>query len=283
MNNNLSAAAKVAVVTGAGGTLCSVMAVELAQKGYKVALIGRTLASLTEVETKIKANGGAALSVAADVCDQEQVENAKEKIHETLGLCSVLINGAGGNQADAITTVNEFQEDELKANNPDLRGFFNLNMKRFFDVVEVNTMGTVIPSFVFARDMVENKGGVIINFASMNTYRPLSRVPAYALSKAGISNFTQWLAAYLAPANIRVNAIAPGFFLNGRSKKLLINADGQYSERGANIIHHTPMKKFGEAGELIGCMNWLIDDKASGFVTGATIPVDGGFLSSTGI
>lgn len=283
MGKKLQDQSKVAVITGAGGTLCSAMAIHLAQHGYKVALIGRTLASLTEVENRIKADGGIAISCTADVSDQEQVQAAAEKIHQQLGPCSVLINGAGGNQADAVTTVNEYTDEELNGTNPELRGFFNLNMKRFMDVVEVNTMGTVIPCFVFARDMVDNQGGSIINFASMNTYRPLSRVPAYALSKAGISNFTQWLAAYLAPANIRVNAIAPGFFLNDRSRKLLLQQDNTYSPRGEHIMDHTPMRRFGEPNDLIGCMDWLIDENSSSFVTGITVPIDGGFLSSSGI
>lgn len=156
-------------------------------------------------------------------------------------------------------------------------------MDRFLNVLEVNIMGTVIPCYTFGRDMAKNDGGFIINIASMNTYRPLSRIPAYAMAKAGVANFTQWLAAYMAPANIRVNAIAPGFFLNERSKKLLKNSDGEFSPRGKNILHHTPMNRFGEPSELIGCMKWLIDDEASGFVTGITIPIDGGFLACSGV
>jgi len=273
---------KIAVVTGAGGTLCSVMAIDLAQQGYKVVLVGRDINKLKATEDQIKADGGICISLAADVKDLTQMQALRKQVLDKFGRCTVLINGAGGNQPDAVTTINEFTPSELEEGNTE-RGFFNLDMNRFLDVVNVNIMGTVIPSQLFARDMAEAGGGAIINFASMNTYRPLSRIPAYALSKAGISNFTQWLAAYLAPANIRVNAIAPGFFLNDRSRKLLLTPDGGYSERGANIMRQTPMKKFGEAKELLGCMNWLIDDEKAGFVTGITVPVDGGFLSDSGL
>lgn len=275
---------KVAVVTGAGGTLCSELSVSLSRKGYKVALIGRSMDKLLATEEIIKKLGGEVLSVACDVRCRQDVVIAHKKIKEKLGLCSVLVNGAGGNQPDAVANINEFDPAEMDADNKGLiRGFFNLDMARFLDVVDVNVMGTVIPCQVFARDMVELGGGCIINFASMNAFRPLSRVPAYALSKAAVANFTQWLAAYLAPAGIRVNAIAPGFFINDRSRKLLMTPDGGLSERGASIIRQTPMKHFGEARELTGCVNWLIDDEASGFVTGITIPVDGGFLSCSGV
>jgi hypothetical protein len=273
---------QVAVVTGAGGTLCSEMARSLAAQGMSVALIGRDMEKLVRVEQEIKEHGGTALSVSADVADQKKVEEAFKLISKELGRCVVLINGAGGNQSNAITTTNEFNEVELDNTDPDYRGFFNLSMQDFKNVIEVNTMGTVIPSFIFGKEMARHKQGCIINIASMNSYRPLSRVGAYGIAKAGIANFTQWLAAYLAPANIRVNAIAPGFFLNERSKKLLLTPSG-YSERGYNIIKHTPMKRFGEAPELVGCMNWLIDDEAAGFVTGTIIPIDGGFISSSGV
>jgi hypothetical protein len=156
-------------------------------------------------------------------------------------------------------------------------------MAVFQSVIDINTMGTVIPCFVFGRSMARQKKGVIINFASMTSYRPISRVAAYSMAKGGIVNFTQWLATYLAPANIRVNGIAPGFFLNDRSRKIMYNEDGSETSRAKNVLGHTPMKRFGEAPELIGCMNWLIDDRASGFVSGITIPVDGGFLACPGI
>ncbi|BDU25785.1 SDR family oxidoreductase [Flavobacterium sp. GSB-24] len=279
MNNTQS---KVAVVTGAGGTLCSEMARNLASQGYKLALLGRTLEKLKLVEEQIKEQGGTAISIAVDVSNTQSVAEAKEIIKKELGTCSVLINGAGGNQMDALTNTTEFQEDELNGKDG-VKGFFNLNMDVFQNVINVNTMGTVIPSFVFGRDMASQKSGVIINIASMNSYRPLTKVGAYGMAKAGIANFTQWLATYLAPANVRVNAIAPGFFLNERSKKIMYNEDGSQTARAENVLGHTPMKRFGEASELIGCMNWLIDDKAASFVTGIVVPIDGGFLSSSGV
>lgn len=280
---NITEPNRVAVVTGAGGTLCSEMARALAKQGIKVALLGRSLEKLIPVEADIKALGGIALSVPVDVTCQQQVEEAHARILQELGLCSILINGAGGNQMAAVTTINEFHEQELENENPEFRGFFNLKMDAFLSVLQTNTMGTVIPSHIFARDMVKNGGGSIINLASMNSYRPLTRVPAYGMAKAGIANFTQWLSAYLAPAHIRVNAIAPGFFLNETSKKRLLKPDGELSDRGKDVIAHTPMRSFGEAKQLVGCMNWLIDDEASGFVTGTVIPVDGGFMATSGV
>ncbi len=274
---------KIAVVTGAGGTLCSEMARVLAAQGLKTVLIGRDLAKLQKTEKEIEAKGGAALSISADVSDTKAVENARDIILKEWGVPAILINGAGGNQTDAVTTVNEFDERELNDPPQGMRGFFNLDLGIFKNVIEANTMGTVIPCRVFGAEMARIGGGCIINVASMNSYRPLSRVAAYGMAKAGIANFTQWLAAYLAPAGIRVNAIAPGFFLNDRSRKLLLTPDGGFSERGASIIRQTPMKRFGEAPELIGCMNWLINEEASGFVTGIVVSVDGGFLSCSGV
>ena len=273
---------RVAVVTGAGGTLCSVMAIDLAAQGYKVALLGRDLNKLKAVEEEIIAAGGTAISVSTDVADEAAVKAARDIVEKELGICSVLINGAGGNQPDALTNVTEFDEREL-LDDGSVKGFFNLGMEVFGNVIKVNTMGTVIPCFVFGRSMAKQKHGVIINVASMNSYRPLSKVGAYGIAKAGIANFTQWLAAYLAPANIRVNAIAPGFFLNDRSRKIMFNEDGSHTARAKSVLAHTPMKRFGEAPELIGCMNWLISDVGAGFVTGTVIPVDGGFLSSSGV
>lgn len=273
---------KVAVVTGAGGTLCSEMARNLAAQGASVALLGRSLDKLQKTEKEITGNGGIAISISTDVTSEGQVMAARNKIMETFGPCDILVNGAGGNQPDAVTTLNEFNDEELN-HVEGVRGFFNLGMKTFANVVESNTMGTVIPCFVFGKDMAKKKSGNIVNIASMNSIRPLSRVGAYGMAKAGVMNFTQWLAVYLAPANIRVNAIAPGFFLNDRSTKLLTTPEGGFTERGTSIIRQTPLKRFGEAPELIGALNFLIDDGASGFMTGVTLPVDGGFLADSGI
>jgi len=280
MTNNTQ---KVAVVTGAGGTLCSEMSRNLASQGIKVALLGRDIVKLEKVAQEITAAGGIALSFSTDVTSLEEVTATAGLVAEKLGVVSILINGAGGNQPAAITTTTEFTEEELEESQSGMRGFFQVDMARFMDVIETNTMGTVIPSQVFGKVMAKNGGGSIINIASMNSYRPLTKVAAYGMAKAGIANFTQWLAAYLAPANIRVNAIAPGFFLNDRSRKLLLNEDGSKSPRGASIISHTPQRRFGEAPELVGCMNWLLQDESAGFVTGIVVPVDGGFLASAGV
>ena len=273
---------KIAIVTGAGGTLCSVMAINLAAQGYKVALLGRSLEKLKLIKAEIKFAGGTAISISTDVANEASVIAAKEIIENELGIPSVLINGAGGNQNEALTNITEFDEKEL-LNDGSVKGFFNLSMDVFSSVINVNTMGTVIPCFVFGKMMAANKKGVIINIASMNSYRPLTKVGAYGIAKAGITNFTQWLAGYLAPANIRVNAIAPGFFLNDRSRKIMFNEDGSHTARAISVLAHTPLKRFGEAPELIGCMNWLISDEAAGFVTGIVVPVDGGFLASSGV
>ena len=245
---------KVAVITGAGGTLCSEMARSLAKSGAKIVLVDRTLEKVKIVEEEIVEKGGQAISLDADVTDEQRIGQIRDEVVKQWGPPDILVNGAGGNQPNAVTTTNEFDERELTSED-DIRGFFNLKMEDFHRVVTVNTMGSVIPCFIFGKDMAKAGSGSIVNIASMNSFRPLSRVGAYGMAKAGIANFTQWLAAYLAPAHVRVNAIAPGFFLNDRSRKLLLKEDGGFSSRGENIIHHTPMKKFGEASQLLGTLN----------------------------
>ena len=194
-----------------------------------------------------------------------------------------MINGAGGGTIrDATTQRETYESDEFDAEHKKI-GFFDLNADALSRVIETNTMGTLIPCRVFGRLMAEGSGGSIVNFASMNSYKPLTKVPAYSMSKAAILNFTEWLAGYLAPAGIRVNAVAPGFFVNPRSQKLLYNSDGSLSMRGEKILLHTPMKRFGEAWELWGCINWLLDETRSGFVTGICVPIDGGFSAHSGV
>lgn len=277
-------AGKTAVVTGAGGTLCSAICRRLGREGAKVALLGRTLASLENVAADIRGAGGVALPLACDVTDTASVTAACERVNAELGVPWFLLNGAGGNQAEAITTSTEFTPAEIAADRPpELRGFFNLNPVKFEDVLRTNILGTVIPSQVFGAHMARLGRGSILNFASMTSYRPITRVAAYATAKAGIVNFTAWLAAYLAPANIRVNGVAPGFFVNDRSRKILMNPDGTLSARGQNVMHHTPFRRFGEADELLGTVFWLLNDEQAGFVTGTTVPVDGGFLACPGV
>jgi len=275
---------KVAVVTGAGGTLCSAVSVELARRGAKVALLGRTMEKLERVAETIRAAGGMALPMSADVTDARSVEAAHQRIVEELGLCALLVNGAGGNRNDAVTTTTEFQPAEIADKlSEGMRGFFNLDPARLLDVITVNTIGTIIPCQVFGRDMARQGRGAIVNFASMNSFRPLTKNLAYSLAKAGVVNLTQWLAVYLAPAGIRVNAVAPGFFANERSRKILMTEDGGLTPRGQNVMAHTPMKRFGEPPDLLGAVCWLLNDEEAGFVTGITVAVDGGFSASSGV
>lgn len=275
---------KTAVVTGAGGTLCSAVSVELARLGAKVALLGRTLDKLEPVAQKIRQNGGVALTLSVDVTDAAAVEAAHKRIAQELGPCTLLVNGAGGNRNEAVTSTTEFQAAEISGTRPEnLRGFFDLDPAIMLEVIKVNTIGTLIPCQVFGKEMAGQGHGAIVNFASMNSYRPLTKNLAYAASKAGVSNLTQWLAAYLAPAGIRVNAVAPGFFANERSRKILMTPDGGLTARGQNVMAHTPMKRFGEAQDLLGAVCWLLNDEQAGFVTGITVPVDGGFLATSGV
>ena len=275
---------QVAVVTGAGGTLCSEIARFLAAKGVRVVLIGRTAAKLEKTAADIQASGGVCRIEPGDVTDECRMREIAAAVTSEWGSCRFLINGAGGNNIKAMTTLTQFDPRELdKTLGEEERGFLELDMRAFESVLKINTLGTVIPSRIFGAQMARAGGGSILNFASMNTYRPLTRVAAYAMSKAAIYNFTQWLANYFAPAHIRVNAVAPGFFVNERSVKYLRTTDGGLSQRGKNVMQHTPLERFGEAKELLGCVEWLLDDDKAAFVTGITVPVDGGFLASTGV
>lgn len=282
--NNSYFVGKIAVVTGAGGTLCSEIALDLAKKGIKVVLVGRTEAKLQAVAEKIRQFGGTYMVKTGDVTDEDAMQTIADDVEKQWGLCSFLVNGAGGNQNTAITTNTEFDPRELTDEKPeDMRSFFDIDMKVFEDVIRINTVGTVVCCRVFAKHMVRLGGGAILNFASMNTYCPLTRVAAYAMSKAAIANYTQWAANYLAPAGIRVNAIAPGFFVNDRSVKILGTVEEGLTARGQSVIDHTSMKRFGQAKDLLGCAEWLLNEEASAFVTGITIPVDGGFLTKSGV
>ena len=275
---------KVAVVTGAGGTLCSAIASELARLGARVALLGRTVEKLETVAARIRAASGIALPLSVDVTDAAAVEAARQRIVQELGPCALLVNGAGGNRNEAVTTTTEFDPAEVGGAKPEnMRGFFNLDPDRLLDVIELNTLGTLIPCQVFGREMAQQGRGAIVNFGSMNSYRPLTKNLAYSLAKAGVVNLTQWLAAYLAPAGIRVNAVAPGVFANDRSRKILLTEDGGLTARGQSVMAHTPMKRLGEAQDLLGAVCWLLDDERAAFVTGITVAVDGGFTSSSGV
>lgn len=275
---------KIAVVTGAGGTLCSEISLQLAREGAKVFLVGRTAEKLEKVAQRIAAMGAKKAEVfACDVTDKAAISQLG-KLVEAAGGCDYLINGAGGNNQKAMPTITKFDPKELDGTLPEgERGLYNIDMEAFESVLHINTMGTVIPTMEFAKQMVRKGGGSVVNFASMNSYCPLTRCFAYAMSKAAITNLTQSFAAYYAPAGIRINAVAPGFMVNERSKNYLGTVEEGLTPRGESVISHTPMGRFGQAADLVGCVKWLLNEEASGFVTGATIPVDGGFLTLGGV
>ena len=274
---------KTAVITGAGGTLCSEISKELYKCGANVVLVGRTKEKLDRVADEIKREGGKVLVYPCDVTDKEGVKALAEEVKRVFGGCDFLINGAGGNNVKAMPTITEFDEREIKGGLSDgQRGLFDIDTDAFKSVLDVNIMGTVLPTMEFAKQMVERGGGSVVNFASMNSYCPLTRCFAYAMSKAAIVNLTQSFGAYFAPANIRINAVAPGFMVNERSKTYLGTVEDGLTERGNKVISHTPMKRFGEASDLLGCVKWLLSDGAA-FVTGVTVPVDGGFLTLGGV
>ena len=273
-------AGKVAVVTGGGGVLGSAFAKELARVGAKVAIMNRTAEKAQAVVDAIEAAGGVALAVPCDVLDKAAVEKAAMVVAEKLGPCDILLNAAGGNHPAAISAKEIFQPGD---ENPLQGTFFDLKVEGFNSVFQLNFMGTFIPSQVFAQQMIGRPGATVINISSMSAYHPLTKVGAYSAAKAAVNNFTEWLAIHLADAGIRVNAIAPGFFLTEQNRTLLTNPDGSYTPRAAKIVAHTPMRRFGEPEELLGTLVWLADEKASGFVSGVVVPVDGGFNAYAGV
>ena len=272
-------AGKVFAITGGGGVLCSVMAREAAACGAKVAIIDRGGGSAQAVVEEIRAAGGVAATYVSDVLDAEALEAAREAIENELGPVDVLVNGAGGNNPRGTTDDEFFSLDSLGT----CKTFFDLPQEGFEWVMNLNLLGTVLPSQVFARSMVGREGCCIINMSSMNAFTPLTKIPAYSSAKAAVSNFTQWLATYLAPVGVRVNAIAPGFFATKQNQSLLFNEDGTPTARTGKILAGTPAGRFGKPEELIGAFLFLADDKASGFVTGVTLPVDGGFAAYSGV
>ena len=275
---------KVAVVTGAAGVICSEVSLDLASLGCTVALVDLSLENAQRVAEAIRAKGGKCKAYACNVMDKAAVDALADEVIGDFGRCDFLINGAGGNNAKAQPKIVEFDPRELDADRPEeLVGIYNVDMDAFEGVIRLNTMGTVYPLLAFAKYMAAQGGGSIVNFASMNTYCPLTRNFAYAMSKAAVANFTQAFAAYFAKTGIRINAVAPGFILNPRSKLILGTVEEGLTKRGQDVIDHTPMGKFGSARDMCGAIRWLIDERASGFVTGITVPVDGGFLTLSGV
>ncbi len=265
---------KVVAVTGAGGVICSAFAKALAACGAKVALLDINAAAVEKVAADI---GGNALAVPCDCLNKASIEAARDVIAAKWGAVNFLINGAGGNNPRA-TCDNETMTPDTAG----VKDFFHLEESGLRFVFDLNITSAFLTTQVFAADMVKT-GGNIINISSMNAYRPLTKIPAYSAAKAGVSNLTQWLAVHFAPCGIRCNAIAPGFFVTHQNRALLFTEDGKPTPRTGKILAATPMKKFGEIDDLIGCLLWLADDAASGFVTGTVIPVDGGFAAYSGV
>lgn len=273
---------KVAVVTGGSGVLCSEFCRALGKAGAKVVVAGIDPKEKGDaVVEEIVKNGGEAMNVYMNVLDKDQLKECHELILKTYGPCDILINGAGGNNPKASTDC-EFFDDQVMLD-PNKKSFFDLDQSGFDFVFKLNFNGTLFPCQEFAKDMIGRPGSVIINVSSMNSFTPLTKIPAYSAAKAAISNFTQWLATHFAKEGIRVNAIAPGFFSTAQNAALLWNADGTPTARTGKILNNTPMGRFGKPEELIGTLLWLVDNDASGFVTGTVIPVDGGFSAYSGV
>ena len=272
---------KVAVVTGGGGILWAVFARALASCGAKVAVLDLKKESADVIADSINKEGGIAIGVEANVLNTESLKEAKRVINEKFGTCDILINGAGGNHPKGTTNKEYFEEEDT--DREDIMTFFNLDPEGIKFVFDLNFIGTLLPTQVFAKDMIGKKDSSIINISSMNAFTPLTKIPAYSGAKAAISNFTEWLAVHFSKVGIRVNAMAPGFFETNQNKALLRNPDGSYTERAQKILSQTPMSRFGEPEELVGTLLWLVDNKASGFVNGIVVPVDGGFSAYSGV
>jgi len=282
---------KIIVITGAGGVLCGAFAKTLARHGAKVALLDLNLDAAETNASAIRENGGLARAYKANVLDPAELETIRTAIHADLGPCDILINGAGGNSPKATTEKEYYFDGDLGGlgglggNGASTKTFFDLDRAGFDFVFDLNIMGTLIPSQVFIKDMLgsERTGCCVLNISSMNAFKPLTKIPAYSAAKSGVSNLTQWLAVHFAKEGIRVNAIAPGFFVTKQNAALLYNQDGTDTPRTGKILAATPMSRFGKDEELLGALMFLLDDTLSGFITGVVLPVDGGFAAYSGV
>lgn len=274
---------KVVVVTGGGGVLCSTMAKALGECGAAVAVADLRLEAAEKVAQEICLAGGRAMAVGCNVLERASLEAANAEIEQQLGPVDILLNGAGGNHPKGTTSMEHLNPDDLLKENRDVVTFYDLDPKGIEFVFNLNFLGTLLPSQAFTRQMARNRKGVVINISSMNAMRPLTKIPAYSGAKAAVSNLTLWMAVHLAKAGIRVNAIAPGFFLADQNRALLTKPDGSLTPRGQTILSHTPMGRFGNPQDLLGALLWLVSDDAAGFVTGVIVPVDGGFSAFSGV
>nr|WP_236712663.1 SDR family oxidoreductase [Peribacillus muralis] len=257
--------------------VCSKMAVELARHGVNIAILNRTAEKGQEVVELIERDGGTALSIATDVLKLSSLEKAREEIKKTFGRVDLLINGAGGNHPDAITAPESYGEET------EGKSFFDLDENGFSEVFASNFTGTFLASQVFGKELLQVEAPAVINLSSMSSYSPMTKVPAYSAAKASINNFTMWMAVHFAEEGLRVNAIAPGLFLTKQNRGLLLTEDGSLTSRSNKIITATPMKRFGKPEDLLGTLLWLADESYSSFVTGITVPVDGGFMAYSGV
>ena len=278
LNTDLSG--KVAVVTGAGGVLCSAFSKTLARAGTKVALLDLNYDAAKQFADEITAEGGVAKAYKCNVLDKAACYEVADEVEKDLGPCDILVNGAGGNNPKATTDKEYFELGDIDA---DTKSFFDLESDGVGFVFNLNFLGTLIPTQAFARQMVGREGCNILNISSMNAYTPLTKIPAYSGAKAAISNFTQWLAVHFSKVGIRVNAIAPGFFSTKQNAKLLFNEDGTPTARTGKILAATPMGRFGESNELEGGLLFLLNNEAAGFITGVVLPIDGGFSAYSGV
>jgi len=271
---------RVVAITGAGGVLCSEMARRLAAQGYAVALLNRTVEKAEAVAKAIVDAGGQAKAFGCNVLDQASLEAALGGVLAWKGGLDILVNGAGGNDPGASTAVETFADLPETGG---VQGFFDLNPAAVAQVFDLNFQGTFLPTQVLGKALLGRPGATIINISSMGSFSPMTKVPAYCAAKAAVNNFTQWMAVHFASSGIRVNAIAPGFFSTEQNRTLLWNADGTPTARTKKILDHTPLGRLGTPADLAGTLLWLCDPDASGFVTGAVIPVDGGFLAYSGV